>query len=182
MQAKKRGASPLRPEILKRIIIYGALTLLLGSAQCSFFPMLRICPSTPDLIMGMLLAITLLDSEKSAAAVAIGAGFFIDAVGGGAIAFSPIVYLLFVLVISLFSQKMLPRFASFAILTIPMIAYRALATVVCAAISDGAFAPMSVIAQKLMWEALCTAVFCLPLYPALKLASTPLETHGKFSF
>ena len=82
--------SLFRPELLKRIVIYGLLTLLLGSAQCSFFPLLNICPSTPDLIMGMLLGIILIDSDKSAAVVAVAAGFFIDAIGGGAIALSPL--------------------------------------------------------------------------------------------
>ena len=182
MQGKNIGVSALRPEIFKRIAIYGVLTLLLGSAQCSFFPLLKICPSTPDLIMGMLLAITLIDSEKSAAVVAICAGFFIDAIGGGAIAFSPTVYLLFVLLISFFSQKMLPRFASFVILMVPTAIYRAIATVICAAITYGAFWPMSLMIPKLLAEAVCTVLLCLPLYPVIKLAAAPLETHGKFSF
>ena len=71
-----------RPELVKRIVIYSLLTLILGSAQCSFFPALSICPATPDLVMGMLLAVLLIDSEKSAAPLAIGAGFFLDAMHG----------------------------------------------------------------------------------------------------
>ena len=49
-----------RPELVKRIVIYSLLTLILGSAQCSFFPALSICPATPDLVMGMLLAVLLI--------------------------------------------------------------------------------------------------------------------------
>ena len=76
--------SLFRPELLKRIVIYGLLTLLLGSAQCSFFPLLNICPSTPDLIMGMLLGIILIDSDKSAAVVAVAAASSVRTAPGAA--------------------------------------------------------------------------------------------------
>lgn len=171
-----------RPELLKRILIFGILILVLGCAQCSFFPVLKICPRTPDLIMGLLLAVTLIDSNKSAAVCALCAGFFIDAVGGAGVPVSPIIYLLFVVFITLFSQKMLTSFASFAILLLPLLVYRATATVICMAISDGGFAPVSVIAGVVIPEAICTAVCCLPLYAIVKLCSAPLETHGKFTF
>ena len=174
--------SLFRPELLKRIVIYGLLTLLLGSAQCSFFPLLNICPSTPDLIMGMLLGIILIDSDKSAAVVAVAAGFFIDAVGGGAIALSPLLYCLFVLFISLFSRKMLTSFASFALLMIPALLYRGAATAVCMAIDRRALVPIAELFGTVGPELLCTALICLPLYFVVKLCAVPLETHSKFTF
>jgi cell shape-determining protein MreD len=174
--------SLFRPELLKRIVIYGLLTLLLGSAQCSFFPLLNIVPSTPDLIMGMLLGIILIDSDKSAAVVAVAAGFFLDAIGGGAIALSPLVYCLFVLFISLFSRKMLTSFASFALLMIPALLYRGLATAVCMAIDRRALVPIAELFSVIGPELLCTAIICLPLYFAVKLCAIPLETHSKFTF
>lgn len=174
--------SLFRPELLKRIVIYGLLTLLLGSAQCSFFPLLSICPSTPDLIMGMLLAIVLIDSDKSAAVTAVAAGFFIDAVGGGAIALSPLIYCIFVLFISLFSGKMLTSFASYVLLMIPTLLYRGAATAVCMAIERRAIVSLSELMATVGPELICTAVICLPLYFAVKLCAIPLDTHGKFTF
>ena len=171
-----------RPELLKRIVIYGLMTLVLGSAQCSFFPILKICPKTPDLIMGMLLAITLIDSPKSAALTALAAGFFIDAIGGGAISLSPVIYTLFVVFISLFSHKMLSGFASFSILMIPTLFYRAIATVVSIAFENKALLPTSELFAIILPEAMTTAICCLPLYFIVKLCTTPLETHGKFTF
>ncbi len=176
------SSSFVRPELLKRVAIYGILTLILGSAQCSFFPILKICPKTPDLIMGMLLAITLIDSPKSAALTALAAGFFIDAIGGGALSLSPVVYTLFVVIISLLSHKMLSGFASCEILMIPALVYRAIATAVCVAISNKALLPTSELFAIILPEALTTAICCLPLYFIVKLCATPLETHGKFTF
>lgn len=176
------GGSLFRPELIKRIIIYGLLTLLLGSAQCSFFPLLDICPSTPDLIMGMLLAIALIDSDKSAAVTALAAGFFIDAVGGGAIALSPLIYCIFVLFISLFSAKMLTSLPSYILLMIPALLYRGAATALCMAIEGRGMPPVSEILATVAPELICTALLCIPLYFIVKLAAIPLETHSKFTF
>lgn len=176
------SSSFVRPELLKRIAIYGLMTLILGSAQCSFFPILKICPKTPDLIMGMLLAITLIDSPKSAAVTALAAGFFIDAIGGGALSLSPIVYTLFVVFISIFAHKMLSGFASYAILMIPTLFYRAAATAVCIALENKTFFSASELFSIILPEALSTAIVCLPLYFIVRLCAAPLETHGKFTF
>ena len=181
MQGNFREAL-LKPLLFKRIAIYSVLTLLLGSAQCSFFPLLKICPSTPDLIMGLILAVMLIDSEKSAAVLAICAGFFIDAIGGGALALSPIIYLLFVLFAGSFSRKMLTSFASYAILMMPMLAYRAVATAICLFIVSDAALSFGSVAGVIFPELLCTALLCLPLYAIVKICASPLETHTKFTF
>ena len=174
--------SLFRPELFKRIVIYGLMTLVLGSAQCSFFPILKICPSTPDLVMGMILAVVLIDSERSAAVLAVCAGFFLDAVGGGSLSISPVIYLLFVIFIQIFSHKMLTSFASFAILLAPMLIYRAVATVICLLITSGGALTFGGVWGVIFPELLCTALLCLPLYAIVKLCTAPLETHSKFTF
>jgi hypothetical protein len=132
--------------------------------------------------MGMILAVMLIDSPKCAAVLALCAGFFIDAIGGGSLALSPIIYLLFVLFVGIFSHKMLCSFASFAILMIPMLAYRAIATFICLLIvSDGAISLFAV-GGVIFPELLCTALLCLPLYAIVKICAAPLETHTKFTF
>jgi hypothetical protein len=120
----------------------------------------------------------LIDSEKSAAVLAICAGFFVDSVGG-TVSVSPVIYLLFVLFIGIFSHKMLTSFASFAILLVPTLIYRAVATAVCMAIVGGSFGSVWGV---ILPELLCTALLCLPLYAIVKLCTAPLETHGKFTF
>lgn len=181
MQGNIREAL-LKPLLFKRIAIYSVLTLLLGSAQCSFFPLLRICPSTPDLIMGLILAVMLIDSEKSAAILALCAGFFIDAIGGGALSLSPVIYLLFVFFAAIFSHKMLPSFASYSILMLPMLMYRAVATAVCILIVSETALTFGSVWSVIFPELLCTALLCLPLYAIVKICAAPLETHTKFTF
>lgn len=158
------------------------MTLILGCAQCAFFPLLRICPATPDLILGMLLAIALLDGEKSACVTAVASGFFIDAIGGGALALSPAVYLVFVALICLFTKKVLKSFASYLLLLIPSLIYRGIATYLCLILKDGALVPAFVFTEIIIPEAIVTAILCLPIYFIVKLFSGMLETHSRFTF
>ena len=181
MQGNIREAL-LKPLLFKRIAIYSALTLLLGSAQCSFFPLLKICPATPDLIMGFILAVMLIDSEKSAAVLALCAGFFIDAIGAGALSLSPVIYLLFVFFVAGFSHKMLTSFASYSILMLPMLAYRAAATAICMLIVSDKTMSFGAVWSVIFPELLCTAVLCLPLYAIVRICAAPLENHTKFTF
>lgn len=174
--------SAFSTNLARRIIIYGLMTLLLGSAQCAFFPILRVCPATPDLIMGMLLTITLWDSERSAAAVAVGAGFFIDAIGASGLALSPLIYLIYVLFISLFAKKVLKSFVSYLLLMIPTLLFRAAATYLCVFLAERSLPQLWVITEVLLPEALTTGLLCLPIYFIVKLCSGMLENHSRFTF
>jgi hypothetical protein len=171
-----------RQSLLRRIIVYGVLILVLGCAQCAFFPFLNICPAVPDLILGLLVAISLIDSEKSAGVCAVAAGFFIDAVGSSGIALSPLVYILLVAFISFFTGKMLNSFASYVLLLMPALLYRALATYICAFISYGEAPGLWILGDILIPEALTTGVLCLPIYFIVKLCARVLPNHGRFSF
>ena len=177
----RRASTGLRLDTVKRIVIYSILTVILGSAQCSFFPTLDICPRTPDLIMGLILAVALCDNIKSAMALSVGAGFFIDAVGGGAIAFSPIIYLAYAVIIGLLSQKMLKSFPSYLILLLPSLAYRAIVTFVLSLILGSASFGGGLFLTLLL-EAVSTFILCLAVYPITNLSTKPLRSHKKFSF
>ena len=174
---RSSGSSPLR-----RILIYGGLVLFLGCAQCAFFPLLSVCPATPDLMLGLILAVALLDSDRSAAVVAVSSGVFIDAVGGAGLSLSPVIYLIFVMLIGTFSRKVLKSFASYLLLLLPSLLYRALATYICLALADRALPALWVIGEVLLPEALTTGLLCLPIYIIVKLFSGLLENHSRFSF
>lgn len=170
----------IRLETSKRIIIFSIATLILGCAQCSFFSVLNICPRTPDLILGLILAVALCDNDRSAMALAVGAGFFIDAIGGGRFALSPLIYFIYAVIISIASQKMLKSFPSFVLLLLPSLLYRAIATTAMTLIYGMPLNGNTVI--TLLLEALCTFILCLPIYPIMALATKPLSTHKRFSF
>lgn len=181
---KKRFGAPsvnLKLETLKRIAIFSIATLLLGTAQCSFFSALDVCPRTPNLVMGLILAAALCDGAKTAAVLSVGAGFFIDAIGGGALSLSPVIYFGYAVIISLASQKMLKGFPSFVLLLLPSLLYGAAATTLLALLNGSAALDGS-LAVTLLLEALCTFVLCLPVYPLINLATKPLSSRKKFSF
>lgn len=170
------------PEAVKRMIIYGIFVLALGCAQCSFFPLISICPATPDLMLGMLLAIILLDGEKSAAIVAIAGGFFIDSIGSSGLFLSPLIYFLFVLIMSVPVKKVLAGFPAYLLLLVPTLAYRALSTFICLALWHREMPSPALLWDTLVPEAVCTALLCIPVYFLIKLASSTFENRGKFSF
>ena len=178
----KLNSSQQRPEILKRIIIYGLLTLFLGCAQCAFFPFLDFCPKTPDLILAMIVAIALLDSEVAAGVCAVACGFFVDAIGSSGLALSPIIYFLTIAVVCCFTGKILKSFPSFLILLIPTLICRAIATCVRILIADGGFPELLVLIDIILPEMIITAIFALPIYFLVKLCVKPLSSHGKFMF
>ena len=169
-------------EVLKRVMIYGLLTLVLGSAQCAFFPILSFCPRTPDLILAMLVAIAMLDGEGPAAICAVACGFFIDAIGGSGVALSPLIYFLTVFVISFYTEKVLKSFPAFLLLLIPALVCRAISTYICASIADRVFPSFWMIGHVILPEMLCTAILAIPVYFLLKLCVKPLQAHGRFMF
>ena len=171
----------IKPETTKRIIIFTLATLILGTAQCSFFSILNICPRIPDLIMGLVLAAALCDNPKTAMALSVAAGFFVDAIGGGSFALSPIIYFIYAAIIGSVSQKFLKTFPSFVILLLPSLLYRALMTTLLALLNNG-FSLGGGFALTLLLEALCTLILCLPIYPIINLATKPLSSHTKFKF
>lgn len=177
---KNHGA---RPDLIKRVIIYGILVLFTAVAQCSFFSQLDICPATPDLVIGIVLAIALLDSVSSAAAVGVAAGFVTDALGSaGSVAFSAVFYLIVAVLLGALAQKMLPRFMSWLCLLIPALALRAAYTLLCICVSIRSFVPISVIGAVLVPELIVTAILCMPAYPLVKLCVIPMKAHSRFSF
>lgn len=176
-----RRSAGLRLKTLQRIAVYSVLTLILGTAQCSFFPALNICPRTPDLIMGLILATMLCDNTKSGVILSVAAGFFIDAIGGGEIALLPIFYLVYAIIIGLLSHKMMRSFPTYLILLLPSLLFRAVGTLVLSLVFQSATLGGGLFITILL-EALCTFILCIAIYPITKLAIKPIKSHKKFSF
>jgi hypothetical protein len=173
----------VRPELIKRIVIYGILIFLVANTQCSFFAQLKICPATPDLIIGIVLAVAMLDSTRSAAAVGISAGFVSDALGNvGSLSFSALFYLVCAVILGTLACKMLPKFLSFICLLIPALTLRALYTALCLYLKVGSIPPLSLLGSVLLPEIIVTAILCIPLYPIVKLCVIPINAHSRFSF
>lgn len=165
--------------LARRIIIFGLVAFFLGIAQCSFFARLRPFGAVPDIMLGSLCAIIMLDNRKSGAVYAVAAGYFIDAIGAVLPSFSPLFYLLCVVCIGKISEKMMPRFVSFAVLMLPAVVLRALFTCVNMCIVAGDVPAWSVLLSTVLPEMLCTFVFCLPVYFLIKLCMLPINLDNR---
>lgn len=165
--------------LVRRIIVFGLVAFFLGILQCSFFSRLKPFGAVPDIILGSLCAIIMLDNKKSGAVYAVAAGYFIDAIGAVPPSFSPVFYLLCVVALGMISEKMMPRFVSFAVLMLPAALLRAVFTYLnmCIALSDSP--PFGIFLRTALPEMLCTYLFCLPVYFLIKLCMYPIHLDRK---
>ncbi len=138
--------------------------LLLSVATVSFFARLTWLPATPDLILGAVLAIALLDSRRSAAVAGIGGGVLLDALGGVGASLSPLFYLLVVLFVGAFAEKTLGRFGTWLVLMLPTLILKAFFTTALALLRGGIPAFSVFFSKILLPEAWVTLLFGIPLY------------------
>ena len=164
---RSRMGGGFRPILWKKIVVYGALLLLLTAAQCSFFGGLSFLPAVPDLLLGALMALTLLDHRPVAAVTAVAGGFLCDAIGSTGVSLTPLFYLLAVALVGILAEKMLPRFGSFLLLMLPAsllgLCYAALRAVI------GGISPFAILRGTLLPQLLLTVLCALPLYPLVSL-------------
>ncbi len=174
---RTRNFTPIadRRAVWRRIAVYSAAFFVLGILQCAFFSRLKPFGAVPDITLGALCATLMLDNKKSAAICAVAAGYFVDALGSLPPAFSPLFYLICIVLISLISDKMMPRFASFCLCLVPAVLLGALYTLICIWASMGTLPSASVLFGELLGGAVGTLVFSLPTYGIIKLCGLPLK-------
>ncbi len=175
MQRKQRRQGGIRPEIVRRIVIFGLLVLILSAAMSSFFAQLTSLPAIPDLMLGAVIAVALLDGRASAAIVAVAGGVAVDALGGVGASLSPLLYLGVVLTVGFLSEKMLPGFLSFILLLLPSLILRALFSLVGVWIFVGEITFYGVFSGVILPEAISTFLFCLPIYFLVTLCLLPIK-------
>ena len=168
--------------LARRIVVWSIAFFVLCILQCSFFARLKPFGAVPDITLGALCGVFMLDNKWSASICALGAGYFIDALGAVAPSFSPLFYILAVAVIGALSEKMMPRFLSFAVLLIPASALKCLFTYLEIWVYMGARPALSCVTDVLLPEFISTVVVCLPIYFVIKLCVIPIEAKGRFSF
>ena len=166
--------------VIKRIIIYGITFFILGVAQCSFFNELSFLSATPNIILGAVAAVSLLDSQRAAAICGIASGFMIDALGGTGISISPIEFLCVALLCSEIAKKILPTFISWVLLLIPASLLGAVFTVANVFLLIGKFHVSDILKTVLLPETVLTVIFSLPLFFIIKLCVRLADAKNKF--
>ena len=175
MARRTRYKQEIRPDTVKRIVLYGILLLLLAALQCSFFARLQFLPATPDLILCAVLGILLLDSDAAAFICAVVGGLILDAVGGLGIVWSPVFYLMVAALMSLAVKKVMPGLASFLVLLLPSLILRAGFTALGVWISQDAMSVSEMVKSVLLPEAIITFLCGFGVYALVRLFRLPIR-------
>lgn len=173
-----------RPESTRQLLwprffVFLPVMFILAVAECSFFAQLYFLPATPDLMLGFVIAVAMLDSQHSAAVCGIGAGFIIDAIGATGISFSPLFYMLCGAFCAILAKKMLQGFLSWVVELAIFSVVKGLYTLAAIYYSwtDAPFG--AILLRTLLPEILCTFIICLPIFFIVKLCMIPIDSKRR---
>lgn len=77
-----------------KMAFFAFLIFLCAVLQTSFFSRVRLFGATPDITLALVMGLAVFDGERTGAALGIWAGVAADALGGAALLFSPLFYML----------------------------------------------------------------------------------------
>ena len=179
MTYNRRGESQ-REAVLRRVIIYGVAVFILCVAQCSFFTRLSFLDVVPDIVMGVVAVIALLDSQKTALICAIASGFLLDAIGGAGISLMPFAFFLVAIVASEISKKMLVSIFTWIIVLSASAFTKAVFSLMYIFLSYEGIVVSTVIKTIIAPEFFLTLLFSLPLFYIMKPLSRLVDAKSKF--
>jgi len=163
----------------RRLLVFLPAMFILAVAECSFFAQLYFLPATPDLMLGFVVAVAMLDSQHSAAVCGIGAGFIIDAVGATGISFSPLFYMLCGAFCAVLAKKMLPSFLSWLVELAIFSVVKGLYTLAGLYYSWSGAPIGTVLLRTVLPEIICTFLICLPIFFIVKLCMIPIDSKRR---
>ena len=178
--AVRRTNEARRSAILRRIFIYTPLFFILGVAQCSFFTELSFISAVPNIVMGAIAAIALLDSQRASIVCALASGFMIDALGSSGISLSPIAFLVIALAASEISKKILPTFISYLAVLVPSAIINTAFTVIKIFFATKELRFLSILKTILLPEFILTLIFSLPLFFIIGFFARMVDKKSKF--
>ncbi len=168
-----------RQLLLKRCAVYIPVIFFLAIIECSFFAQLSFLPATPDLILGLVVAIAMLDTQKAAAVCGIGAGFVIDAIGSSGLSLSPLFYLLVGAFCGTLAKKMLPGFLSWMVNLAVFSLSKSLFTIANVLYRSSSYPFFKMLWEILLPETICTFIVCLPIFFIVKLCMIPIDSKRR---
>ena len=173
-----------RPELsrqlfIRRALVFSPVIFLLAVAQCSFFSQLKFLSAVPDLMLGIVVAVAILDSQESAAVCGIGAGFVVDAIGATGLSFSPVFYMLCGVFCAALAKKMLPSFLTWTVQLAAFSGIKIFFTLANILYMSSEMSFFSVLVDTLIPEFFCTFIICLPIFFIIKLCMIPIDSNRR---
>ena len=168
-----------RQLFIRRLLVFSPVIFLLAIAQCAFFAQIKLLPAVPNLMVGTVVAIAMLDSQKSAVVCGIGAGFVIDAIGASGLSFSPLFLMLCGAICGIFAKKMLPSFLSWTVNLTVFSIFSAVNTFINVIYRTKDIPALTVLTEILLPEMICTVILCLPIFFIIKLCMIPIDAKRR---
>ena len=175
-----RSNEAKRSALIRRILFYTPTFFILGVLQCSFFTELSFISAVPNIVMGAVAAVALLDSQNASFVCALASGFMIDALGSSGISLSPIAFLVVALVASEISKKILPTFISYFVVIIPSVVLNAIFTIIKIFFATKELRFLSILKPILLPEFILTLIFSLPLFFIIRALARAVNKKSKF--
>ncbi len=156
--------------ILQKSLIYGVAVIVAAIFQTAFFSHIRLFGATPDMMLGAVMAIAMFEGERAGCAAGIGAGFFIEAIGGVGLSVLPVFYMICGAVCGLLCIRTFSRgpvtFVLFA-----LVAYiaRAMVTLIYISFLWGDYNILDAIGKILVPEYFSSVIFSLFSFAAIRL-------------
>ena len=130
-------------------------------------------------MLGLVVAVAMLDSQHSATVCGIGAGFVIDSIGSTGISFSPLFYMLCGAFCALLAKKMLPSFLSWVVELAIFSAVKGIYTLAGVYYSWSGAPIATVLLRTVLPEMICTFIVCLPIFFVVKLCMIPIDSQRR---
>lgn len=166
--------------VIKRILVWGVTLFIVAIAQSSFFTGLSFMPAVPNITLGAVAAISMLDTQRSAAVCGISAGFLCDALGGSGISLSPLALLAVALICSELSKKLIPNLLTWTVTLISASLVGSLFTTLNILLSFGQPQVVMLIRGVLLPELLVTLLCSLPIFFIVKPLARLIDAKSKF--
>lgn len=156
--------------ILQKTLVYGVAVIILAIFQTAFFSRFDLFGATPDIMLGAVMAIAMFEGERAGAAAGIGAGFFIEALGGVGLSILPVFYMICGAVCGLLCIRTFSRGPfSFIVFALAANAARAMVTLIYISFFWGNYSLIDAFGNILIPEYFSSVAFSLLPFIVIRL-------------
>ncbi len=145
---------------LQKAMIYGGAVIVLAILQTAFFSRFPLFGATPDLMLAAVLAVAMFEGARAGCAIGIGAGYFIEAIGGVGLSILPLFYMICGAVCGLLCRRAFSRGPlTYALFAFAAYAARAMVTLIYMSFFWGRFNLLDAFSRILIPEYFSGVIF-----------------------
>ena len=168
---------PSKRRITAKCLVYGGVVFILAVLQSTFFAVFRLWGAIPDLLLGAVLTVAVIEDERAGAVVGVAAGFFVESAGGVGFTVLPLYYMLCGYVCGVCAVYMLRRnFASWFVYTLIAYISRAAVTLIYMGATLPELRIITIFFDTLVPEYFGSLICAVPIYFLTRLCARAFYT------